>query len=180
MNPTSPDAAARLASALALVTTLTAAAETTAAIAARRRGDLPSGTRARADVRADLDAARADADALLRQVARSALVVDAASLNRGVRMASLAFALQRLGRRLHALHQHLLGLYAPTARETGDAEMDDARIDEGLIEDVRVLAAQAAALLDGAPDAADGPALAAFAGRGLRVLARVPTGAALR
>ena len=82
MNPTSPDAAARLASALALVTTLTAAAETTAAIAARRRGDLPSGTRARADVRADLDAARADADALLRQVARSALVVDAASLDR--------------------------------------------------------------------------------------------------
>ncbi len=176
MNPTPSDAAARLASALALVTTLTAAAETTAAIAARRRGDLPSGTRARADVRDDLDAARADAEALLRQVARSALVVDAASLDRGVRMAGLAFGLQRLARRLHALHQHLLGLYDPAARERG--------IDEGLIEDVRALAAQAAALLDGAPndvpDAAGGPALAAFAGHGLRVLAGVPTGASLR
>ncbi len=159
----------RDASTFAAVATLAAARDAAAAIAARRRGEHPSEARDPAAVRADAAAAGDDARRLLQTLARGLLMrLDGGDSDRSIdraRLAGLLLTAQRLARRLHALHQHLLGLY-----DGGDDGTDAA-----LLEDVRHLAAVAADFFDG--DALPGgDAVLDLVSAGDAVFARLPGG----
>lgn len=137
------DLDARRAAAVAAVATFATARDVAEGIAARRRGEHPSEMPDDGDaLRANLNRAGETAGAGMRRVMRRLVQIDEGfdggeTYDRAGHVADALLTAQRLGRDLHRLHQHLLGLVALGTP-----------VDAPTAEEARRLAADVAALAD--------------------------------